>query len=489
MIFNSPVFLFAFLPLVFAGWAALLHWRLAELAKGWLALASLVFYAWWNPFYLPLLLGSIWFNFRAGCELMARAGQPAGRRLLVAAVGANLLALGWFKYADFAAANLAALTGLPLPRPDVTLPLGVSFFTFTQIAWLVDSWQGKVRDRGALDFTLFVTFFPHLVAGPILHHREMMSQFASRWTHAVRAGHVVRGLFLLSIGLSKKVLLADTFAAWADDGFDGGAPLDFVAAWSTSLSYTLQLYFDFSGYCDMALGAAWLFNIRLPINFDSPYKATDIQDFWRRWHITLSRYLRDYVYIPLGGNRGGPLAVSANLMATFLLGGLWHGASWMFVAWGALHGAALVLHRAWRRRGLALPRPLAWLLTFVFVDVAWIFFRAHTWADAARVLRGLADVGSIVRWPLARLPTRDFAWSGPLFDPLLALLPATVVARLGCLAAVAAGLALMSRRNSMQLTAAHASTSRGLAAAWVAFCVAALAMVAGRQTTFLYFNF
>lgn len=489
MLFNSPVFLFAFLPLVSAGWALLLRWRRADLAKAWLVVASLVFYAWWNPLYLPLLLGSIWFNLRVGRQLMALAGQPAGIRLLILGVAANLLALGWFKYAGFVAANVDALTGAAIPVPDVVLPLGISFFTFTQIAWLVDSWQGKVRDRGALDFTLFVTFFPHLIAGPILHHREMMSQFTSRWTHAVRASLVVRGLFLLSLGLFKKVVLADTFAGWADEGFDDGAPLDFVAAWSTSLAYTLQLYLDFSGYCDMALGAALLFNIRLPINFNSPYKALDVQDFWRRWHITLSRYLRDYVYIPLGGNRGGALAVSANLMATFVLGGLWHGASWMFVIWGALHGVALVVHRAWKASGAALPDALAWLLTFAFVNVAWIFFRAHTWADAARVLHGLVDVGSIAHWPLARVPTRDFAWSGVLFDPLLAVLPATIAARAACLMAIAAGLLMMSRPNSMQLAKAHALQARGLAAGWGVFCVAALAMLARRQTAFLYFNF
>jgi D-alanyl-lipoteichoic acid acyltransferase DltB (MBOAT superfamily) len=305
----------------------------------------------------------------------------------------------------------------------------------------------------------------------------------------LRASLVTRGLFLFSLGLFKKVVLADAFAGWADPGFDGGAPLDFVAAWTTSLSYTLQLYLDFSGYCDMALGAALMFNIRLPINFDSPYKALDVQDFWRRWHITLSRYLRDYVYIPLGGNRGGAMAVSANLMATFLIGGLWHGASWMFIAWGALHGGALVLHRAWKARGLAMPDALAWLLTFAFVNVAWIFFRAHEWADAARVLRGLVDVRSILHWPLALVPTRELAWSGVLLDPLLKVLPATVAARLDCLLALAAGLLMMSRPNSMQLARAHALTPRGLALAWVVFCVAALAMLARRQTAFLYFNF
>jgi D-alanyl-lipoteichoic acid acyltransferase DltB (MBOAT superfamily) len=488
MTFNSPVFL-GFLFLVFSIWLVLMRWRMVIAAKCWLTLASLVFYAWWNPIYLSLLLGSIWFNFRMGTTLMRPTERLSKVRLLAFGVGVNLLALAWFKYADFAVVNINALTNASISLPGIALPLGISFFTFTQIAWLVDCSQGKVRDRSALDFTLFVTFFPHLLAGPILHHHEMMSQFASRWTHVVRASNVARGLFVFSLGLFKKVVLADTFAGWADEGFDGSGAIDFFGAWATSLSYTLQLYFDFSGYCDMAIGAAWLFNIRLPINFNSPYKALDVQDFWRRWHITLGRYLRDYIYVPLGGNRNGPTRVAINLMATFMLGGLWHGASWMFVAWGALHGAALVLHRAWKRLALSLPAPLAWLLTFTFVDIAWIFFRAKTWSDASRVLHGMFDLSSIGYWPTALLPTSDFAWAGTLFDPMLAIFPATVVARLNCLIAVGAGLAFMSQPNSMQLAAAFALRRRGLAAAWVAFCAAAIAVVAGRQTAFLYFNF
>jgi alginate O-acetyltransferase complex protein AlgI len=489
MIFNSPVFLFAFLPLAFAGYFLLMRLRVAVAAKMWLVLASLVFYGWWNPFFLPLLLGSIWFNFRVGTALMDSAGSTSGRRWLWLGIAVNLLLLGWFKYVVFVAANINALFGTAINIHDVSLPLGISFFTFTQIAWLVDSWQGKVRDRSALDFTLFVTFFPHLIAGPILHHREMMSQFSSRWTRAVRLRNVLRGLILFSLGLFKKVVLADTFAIWADAGFDAGAPLDFVAAWSSSLSYTLQIYLDFSGYCDMAMGAALLFNIRLPINFDSPYKALDVQDFWRRWHITLSRYLRDYVYIPLGGGRAGPAAVSVNLMATFLLGGLWHGASWMFVAWGALHGAAIVVHRAWKSGGSSLPTPLAWLLTFTFVDVAWVLFRARSWPDALHVLHGLIDVDSIRHWPLDRLPSIDFAWAGSLYDPLLCVLPATVVARVVCLVALAAGLFMMSRPNSLQLSAVQARSARGTATALLVFGVAVLMMLAGRQSTFLYFEF
>lgn len=489
MIFNSPVFLFAFLPLALAGYFLLMRARLTLAAKSALVLASAIFYGWWMPRYVPLLAGSIWFNYRVGVALMARADEPAGRRLLQLGIGANLLVLAFFKYADFIVDNVDLATGAHWHPPVAALPLGISFFTFTQIAWLVDSWQGKVRDRSALDYALFVTFFPHLIAGPILHHREMMGQFASRWTHALRSSHLLRGMFIFSIGLFKKVVFADTFAGWADEGFDRGVPLDFVAAWSTSLAYTFQLYFDFSGYCDMAMGAALLFNIWLPVNFDSPYKALDVQDFWRRWHITLSRYLRDYVYVPLGGNRGGTLSTSANLMATFLLGGLWHGASWMFVAWGALHGAAIVVHRVWKSRGLALPAPLGWLMTFVFVDVAWVFFRAHSWADASRVLYGMVDFGSLFRWSEPALATRHFAWAGPLFDPLLAVAPAPMAANLTALLAIGFSLVLMSRPNSVALMRRHGSSPAGVAGSCVLFVVGSVATLAGRQSPFLYFNF
>ncbi len=243
---------------------------------------------------------------------------------------------------------------------------------------------------------LFVTYFPHLLAGPILHHKEMMPQFASRWNWAVRWRNVAVGLFLFSIGLFKKVVIADTFAEFANAGFDTATTLNFFEAWATSLSYTLQLYFDFSGYTDMAIGVSLMFNIVLPINFNSPYKAKDIQDFWRRWHITLSRFLRDYVYIPLGGNRLGVLRNYTNLFTVFLIGGLWHGASWMFIVWGALHGSAIVLHRIWKDLGFKMWDWLGWFITFNFVNIAWIFFRAKEWDDAVKVLGGMIGFGGVV---------------------------------------------------------------------------------------------
>lgn len=255
---------------------------------------------------------------------------------------------------------------------------------------------GGTKQYDFLNYCLFVTFFPQLIAGPIVHHKEMMPQFANLKNRVINYKNIALGLFIFSIGLFKKVVIADSFAVWATNGFDKATVLNLFEAWATSLSYTFQLYFDFSGYCDMAIGAALLFNIKLPINFNSPYKALNIQDFWRRWHITLSRFLRDYIYIPLGGNRKGRLRTYVNLMATFIIGGIWHGAGWTFVFWGFLHGVALVIHRIWSELGFKMNKILAWFITFNFINITWVFFRAKDWDDALKVLKGMFGLSGIV---------------------------------------------------------------------------------------------
>ena len=396
MLFNSFTFIFGFLPLTFFGYFLLQHYRMGMAATAFLVVASLTFYAWWNPTYLPLILVSILFNYVVGNILGDMARPPAFRqRLLAVGVIANLGLLGYYKYAGFFVENLNIAAGTHFAVPQIVLPLAISFFTFQQIAYLVDSYRGETREYDFLRYTLFVTFFPQLIAGPIVHHAEMMPQFVAVKNRVRRYRNIAAGLFVFSMGLFKKVVLADHFALFASDGFSHTQTLGFLEGWSTSLSYTMQLYFDFSGYTDMAIGAALLFNIRLPYNFNSPYKARDIQDFWRRWHITLSRFLKAYVYIPLGGNRKGRFRTYANLMLTFLLGGIWHGAGWTFLFWGFLHGAALVVHRFWEHVGFRLPRPVAWLITFNFVNVAWIFFRADTFSDALNVLRAMLDFGDV----------------------------------------------------------------------------------------------
>jgi alginate O-acetyltransferase complex protein AlgI len=492
MIFSSPEFILLFLPISFFGYFWLNSLRYTFAAKAWLVALSLYFYAYWNLAYLPLLLGSILFNYAAGTALAKPPGtlKVSRKAVLVFAVVANLAFLAYFKYANFFIENVNWTLGTHYEWPQILLPLGISFFTFTQIAYLVDSYRGEVKEYDLLNYSLFVTFFPHLIAGPILHHKEMMSQFRSRWTWAVRYKNIFLGLFIFAIGLFKKVIIADTFAVWANAGFDGGVALDFWAAWAASLAYTFQLYFDFSGYCDMAIGASLLFNIWLPINFNSPYKALDIQDFWRRWHMTLSRYLRDYLYIPLGGNRSGKARMYFNLFATFLLGGLWHGASWMFVIWGALHGGALVIHRVWSHElGLKLPKWAAWTVTFLFVNVTWVFFRAHTWADAKRILVGMVDVSTAGKLPVASVPTEHLAWGGWFSDNLLRMLPTGLAAQALPYAAIVLAFWIIAWRNSCELVLGGTIARWRVVGAWLMFCVALYATMVTTSTVFLYFNF
>ena len=400
MLFNSYEFIFAFLPITFFIYFYLNHKRLTEASKAFLVFSSLFFYSWWNIAYLPIILTSMLFNYVVGTSLNKEQEEGHHRfskkSLLAFGIVSNIALLAYFKYMDFFIENINLVSGSTIDLLQLALPLAISFFTFQQIAYLVDSYRGETAEYDFLNYSLFVTFFPQLIAGPIVHHSEMMPQFAKTRNKVKNYRNIAMGLFIFSIGLFKKVVIADTFATWATNGFDIAPTLNLFAAWATSLSYTFQLYFDFSGYTDMAIGIALLFNIKLPINFNSPYKATNIQDFWRRWHITLSRFLKDYIYIPLGGNRKGEFRTYTNLMATFILGGIWHGAGWTFMFWGFLHGAALVIHRAWSKLGFKLWTWLAWLITFNFINIAWVFFRAKEWDDALKVLGGMFSLNDIV---------------------------------------------------------------------------------------------
>lgn len=391
MLFNSYEFIFLFLPLSFLAYFFLLSKRLIVGAKSFLVFASLFFYSWWNVAYLPLILSSMLFNYVIGNSLNSNFTKVKinKKTLLGFGVIANLGLLGYFKYADFFLENFNLFTGANVSLLHLALPLAISFFTFQQIAYLVDSYRQETAEYDFLNYALFVTFFPQLIAGPIVHHKEMMPQFASKYNLVKNYKNIAMGLFIFSMGLFKKVVIADTLSVWATNGFDKAETLTLLEGWASSLAYTFQLYFDFSGYTDMAIGAALLFNIKLPINFNSPYKAKDIQDFWRRWHITLSRFLRDYIYIPLGGNRISNFRTFSNLMTTFILGGLWHGAGWTFVFWGFLHGGALVVHRIWKNLGFQMNSILAWFITFNFINIAWVFFRAKEWDDAIKVLKAM----------------------------------------------------------------------------------------------------
>jgi D-alanyl-lipoteichoic acid acyltransferase DltB (MBOAT superfamily) len=473
------------LPISFIGYFVLNNYYPAAAGKAWLVGSSLVFYSYWSIQYLPLLLGSILANFTIGSVLsQQRSHYKKTVIVLTFGVAANLTLLAYFKYTGWLIENINQLAGAHQTIPNIVLPLGISFFTFTQIAFLVDSSRGYAKEYNFINYALFVTFFPHLIAGPILHHKEMMDQFNSRTNLKLDQVNIAAGLFIFSLGVFKKVAVADTFAVWANAGFDGTGALSFFAAWSTSLSYTFQLYFDFSGYCDMAIGSALLFNIVLPINFNSPYQALDIQDFWRRWHITLSRFLKDYLYIPLGGNRVSETRLYLNLFMTFLLGGLWHGASWMFVIWGGLHGGALVLHRAWSKSEMTLPRPVAWLVTFLFINFTWIFFRANSLESALRVFAGMVDIRSSMSTSTI-IELSRFGW---LSDIALASLPVGFVSHLAASVAIALAAMLIPLRNSQQLMFSGVSTLK-LSAAEVLLLVSLALMTATASPAFLYYNF
>lgn len=371
--------------------------RLILGAKIWLVVGSLFFYSYWNVIYLPLILLSIFVNYGVGLSLVNHEKiRISSKTILSFGIVFNLGLLGYFKYTDFFLDNFNGIFGTNIPLPHIILPLGISFFTFTQIAFLVDAYKQEAKEYSLINYMLFVTYFPHLLAGPILHHKEMMPQFASKYNWVKNYRNIALGLFIFSIGLFKKVVIADTFAVWANAGFDTATTLNLIEAWATSLSYTFQLYFDFSGYTDMAIGISLMFNIKLPINFNSPYKALSIQDFWRRWHMTLSRFLRDYLYIPLGGNRKGNIRTYVNLITTFLLGGLWHGAGWTFIIWGLLHGIALAIHRLWQSLGFRMNKILAWFITFNFINITWIFFRAKDFESAMKVLGSMFSFDNIV---------------------------------------------------------------------------------------------
>lgn len=409
MLFNSYIFIFVFLPITFFVYRALCIRERNAASINWLIAASIFFYGWWNPKYVPLIVLSMVINYLLGGAIQRRinASRGAKKSLLIVGICFNLGLLGYFKYANFFIDSLAIITGANLYLETIVLPLAISFFTFQQIAYLVDVSRGDMGKYDFRHYALFVTFFPQLIAGPIVHHREMLPQFMREDRHYLDRDVAV-GLIIFSIGLFKKAVFADGIAAYGSPVFaqaSAGEPISFFIAWGGALCYTFQLYFDFSGYSDMAIGAARMFGIRLPVNFNSPYKSTSISDFWRRWHMTLSRFLRDYVYISLGGNRDGQFARYRNLMATMLLGGLWHGAGWTFVIWGGLHGMYLGINHAWRAGLVRLNlesittrrsyQTFAWTMTFLAVVVGWVLFRAESTDAASHILAGMIGLNGI----------------------------------------------------------------------------------------------
>lgn len=489
MPFNSFQFIFIFFPITLLVFFFLLKCRLVIGAKWVLVLASLFFYTWINTAYLPLILFSVLFNYMVASLLNNNIYNIKVPKKTMLSIGVivNLTLLAYFKYANFFIENFNKAFDVSIGLLHFGLPVAISFYTFQQIAYLVDSYHGETKKDNFLDYSIFVTFFPKLLAGPIVYHAEFMPQISSKWNLVKKYENFAMGLFLFLMGLFKKVVIADSFADLATAGFSKIEILSFFQAWITSSSYTFQIYFDFSGYTDMAIGAALFFNIKLPINFNSPYKAKNIQDFWRRWHISLSLFLKDYIYIPLGGNRKGNFRTYINLMVTFILAGLWHGAAWTFVFWGFLHGLALVIHRFWKQLGFTMNNVLAWVITFNFINVSWIFFRAENFDRGWSILKGMIGLNGIeFGQKILKTFAHEASYNGRTIQPIELLFWIT-----GAL------LLVLFTPNLLQITSyIDSDSSIRFRAKWYYLLVVSLLggyalaqMMLMNNTKFLYFNF
>ncbi|MEI7027536.1 MBOAT family O-acyltransferase [Paenibacillus sp. y28] len=490
MLFNSPQFIFFFLPVVFTGYFVLNRFAPLYTSRAWLAACSLFFYGYWNPRYLPLILLSITVNFFIG-RLLILHRQHA---LLVFGIIFNLLLLGYFKYFDFFLTNLNSLFSAHVPLLNLVLPLAISFFTFQQISYLVDCRKGKVENYNFINYLLFITFFPHLIAGPIVHHRVMMPQFQSNKNLNINYENIASGIFIFAIGLFKKVILADHLSGTVFDGTNNLATITFFDAWTVILSYTLQLYFDFSGYSDMAIGLALLFNIKLPINFDSPYKATNFQDLVARWHITLTRFLYEYVYYPMNRWLTKKLFASSrikmgteaktwiNVILLFFLSGIWHGAGWNFMIWGLLMGVGVVIYRMWSRLNIKLPFFIGWGLTFSYINLILVFFRISDLDQALLLIKALLGLNGFI------LPEQLSPFLSPLSAFGLRFESTALKDKVSALGFVLLGLILiLGFKNSSQLIKSFKPTF--LRALFITALMVYSILSLTKISEFLYFKF
>lgn len=391
MLFNSYEFLLLFLPITFFVYFYLNSKKLITLSKIFLVSASLFFYSWWNPIYLPLILGSMIFNFYIGQSL----GRKSTKKMLTFGIVGNVTLLGYFKYTDFFIENFNWALNKDVELLHLALPLAISYFTFQQIAFLVDSYRGETKEYNFLNYALFITFFPQLLMGPIIHHKDIIPQFQTKWKSFIKWENVALGLFIFAIGLSKKKLIGDPLTDYAQYAFNNAQKLSMIEAWYASVSYVLSYYFDLSGYADMAIGVGKMFNINIPKNFNSPYKARNFADYWKRWHITLSKFLGDYIYKSLGGNKTIIWIVYLNIMITFFVSGFWHGAGWNFVVWGLLNGIFVVMAHMMKKANLQMNYYLAWFLMFFGLIITRILFVANDFGDALYVTTTLFDISNL----------------------------------------------------------------------------------------------
>lgn len=472
MLFNSYIFILLFLPMTLILYFYLNKNNKDQLSLTFLTVMSLIYYGYYDWRYLFIIIISIMVNYYCGSIFgKSKLSNNMNKILLLFVIGFNLSLLGYYKYFGFFMENINSLTGLNFKIIKIALPLGISFFTFQQITYIIDSYRGYTKEYKFINYALFVTFFPQLIAGPIVHHKEMLPQFNDETNKKINFDNIAKGIFIFSIGLFKKLIIADGFAYFVNFGYANTESLNFYTGWIVVLSYTFQIYFDFSGYCDMAMGIGEMFNIKLPLNFNSPYKALNIQDFWRRWHITLGRFLTEYVYYPIGGNKKGIRRTYINLFLVFIISGIWHGAGWTFIIWGALHGLAIVLHRLWKNKGLKLNKYFAWIITFLFINITWIFFRANNLNEVSIVLAKIFDFGFIFENSLKvkEITKGYFGFGSTEFVYMLAT------------------FVILFFRNSYELLNNFKSSKRYLIFTVIIFIASFFTL--NRTSDFLYYNF
>ncbi len=477
MVFSSYLFLFCFLPIVLAGYYLLAHTPNRFFQKVFLLCASLFFYGYYNIRYLFLLLSSILANYVIAFLVQHSPDSAKVRRKLLLGIGIlfNVGLIGYYKYFDFFLTAVNDIAGTELALRNILLPLGISFFTFQQLSFQISVYKKETKTANPLDYSLFVSFFPQLVAGPIVLYEEMIPQFSGRQSCRFSADHFVEGLYFLSIGLFKKAVIADTLALLVDNGF-GANGMGLLGGWVTSLSYTFQIYFDFSGYSDMAIGLGRLFNIQLPDNFDTPYLSESISTFWRKWHMTLGRALSTYVYIPLGGNRKTVSRTCVNLFLTFLVSGLWHGANWTFIIWGAAHGVLVVFERLTQNTLCRIPRTIRVVSTFLTTNFLWVLFRADSFENARSIYHamfnfrnpGFADLTMLAQDGIVSFPAAfNCMWIVLLLFGLSAL--------------------VFHGKEKIRISRGHSLARAHLLTAVICFVVSTLCI--GRESVFIYYNF
>lgn len=477
MVFSSFVFIFAFLPIVMIVYFVLSNFGNTTIQHVFLTIASLFFYAYFNISYLWIILASIVVNYILAKAMCGRYGVHCAVRKLLLILGIlfNLGMLGYFKYYNFFISNLNTVFATDFTLKHIVLPLGISFFTFQQFSFLISIYKKEEEIQGFVPYALFVTFFPQLVAGPIVLYSEMMPQFLDPQNRYLNYNNISKGIYIFAIGLFKKLVIADTVALYVNNGFSTLNP-SLLVAWVTMLLYAIQIYFDFSGYSNMAIGLGLMFNIKIPINFDSPYKAESVTVFWRKWHITLGRALSTYVYIPLGGNRAGKFRHKINLFLTFLASGLWHGASWLFILWGALHGVFVVLENIFKKHLKKMPRILRIVATFLVVCLLWVLFRATSFDEAINLYRGLINFNNI-----------GFSSIGDLAVDGLLTYPNIIRVAKVLFFLVTSCILVFIPKNTIQLYEKFSPSRKHLL---LALCLLVLSVLhLSRESIFIYFNF